>query len=241
MPARPSPPVYCTCERCVHDAGDSRGIRFPSTNARNAHLARVRLEQEEWDAARGNIAAEEARVFVTTVMDNGPPIDHSHDPDDLDFTSTVSLDDIVESVNRLNLNVDHQNITSQLTPTPDPPSLSPPSCPLSQRVSHRETTALQLLQNIEKRISDASETLSTPSHNILCDVELELDDLRRALSKITLRATSVQDRKGVVGKAFEALNNRVIELRTTTPDTRRGFVPFDSSKFKHPPSVFTAI
>lgn len=237
MPARRSQ-VYCDCSHCVKSSGNPRGRLFESAIARTAHLARLRVENESI-AAQEDIESRAARLFVSTVIDDGPDTYHSLDHTDVDFTLTIPVPDILGCVNRLSLtsNGQHNQPSEQPThsdssaqPPPQPlPSLSNQPCQQKTKPNRRVTRQFQQLANIQARISTADAMLSTPTHDHLCKIESEVAQLHDALSKI--KHPSVSSCKEDVVKALDALNDRVTELRITIVDTRSGPVKYNSSKF----------
>jgi hypothetical protein len=236
MPARQGQAVYCTCPSCVDSAGSSLGKRFTSSLKKNVHLARVKLENERI-ASQDDIDSQAARVFISTVIDEGPDTHHSLDHGDVDFTSTIPVPDILECVDRINL----ATITQHNRPSEQPTHSNSPAQPLPQplpspcqkmpKPNRRVTRDLQHLSNIQERLSAADAKLSTPTHDHLCRVESEIAKIHNALSMINNRSDTVATGKQDVVIALETLNDRVTELRVTIPDTRGGPVKYNSSKF----------
>jgi Chromo (CHRromatin Organisation MOdifier) domain/Transposase family tnp2 len=237
MPARRRQ-VYCDCAHCVRGSGSPRGQLFESAIAKNAHLARLRVENES--ISQEEIDSQAARLFVSTVIDEGPDTYHSLDRNDVDFTSTIPVPDILGCVNRLSLTTNGQNnqpskqparSDSSAQPTPRHlPSISNQPCQQKPKPNRLVTRNLQLLTNIQARISAADARLSAPTHDRLCKIESEIAELHSALSKINTRSDSVTSCKQEVAKGLETLNDRVTELRTTIVDTRSNPVKYDSSK-----------
>src|ERR1700728_441490 len=112
MPTRAAH-VYCTCEDCIHAAGRSTGVRFPSMHAKNVHLQKKKLERDA-------LPLEEVanQVFVSTLIDSsletpGSKLWESRDDfqqrrdgtdDLLNLSAEPPIDEIVQSINRLSIN-----------------------------------------------------------------------------------------------------------------------------------------
>jgi hypothetical protein len=102
---------------------------------------------------------------------------------------------------------------------------------LEKRSCHRKSQqAVQLLKNMSQRLSAVQQKLLTPSHEILCEAELDMVAVRKALEKVTRRTESVDSQKHAVLQTLDGLHAQVTELRNVIPDTRHNPVEFDSSK-----------
>jgi hypothetical protein len=238
--ASPAMPSVLHCAYCVESMGSPRGQLFASSSAKNAHLARLRLEKEQI-VSQEDIESQATCVFLSTVIDEGPDTYHSLDHNDVDFTSTIPVPDILGCVNRLGLTVkaQHNQPSEQPTysdsstqPPPQPlPSLSNQPCQKKNKPNCHVTRNLQLLTSIQACISATDARLSTPTHDHLCEIESEVAELQIALSKIKHCSDAVTSCKQDIVKALETLNDRVTELRITIADTRSGPVKYNSRKF----------
>src|ERR1700722_3943720 len=78
MPSRKAALVFCNCTECCHISHHPKGRPFSSAIEKTAHLARMHLEREprshqtEPQVAQEDIGDIGARVFATTVLDDGP-------------------------------------------------------------------------------------------------------------------------------------------------------------------------
>ena len=218
MPRRP---VFCQCTHCRKQAStqNQKGVLFPSSAERSAHLAgqNVRrnldasqssdnpiarpshLQQDPTplSSSLSNADSLSAEVFVSTLLDPGPDIEnqpfrHWTSQDDFQHSRNVgpgethntaldsSIDDIIQSVNRLSFTDDHLanrpsvengvlasvHRTRSVKSMPDPrrsPSLPRRSQPRRER-NKANDRCLKSLDRLLDCIKIARSKLLTPSH-----------------------------------------------------------------------------
>ena len=125
MPSRKAALVFCNCTECCHISHHPKGRPFSSAIEKTAHLARMHLEREprshqtEPQVAQEDIGDIGARVFATTVLDDGPDLEcqpsklwtsreeFQQNSADVQYhsyaQSALPLDDIIAGVSRLSL------------------------------------------------------------------------------------------------------------------------------------------
>lgn len=116
-------------------------MKFSSAIEKNAHLARVQLERhanhalvpaqsEDPQLTQDDIDAAAARVFTTTLLDISP---------DPNLVPTLSIEDLVDSIGRLNLSNGSQHMPA--ASIPPEPSSSSPLCDIVDGVSRLALTS----------------------------------------------------------------------------------------------------
>jgi hypothetical protein len=240
---------------CCQEAG-KKGKSFSNVIDRSAHLARSNLEKND-QHAQDVIDAANTRVFIETFTGPGPDVcgqpsklwtsrdefqknrnasgqTQSSSPHDLDLPLAKYLvDDIAQGISRCVLGAQQAQIDPDMPPPIDDPE--PRQQPAAPRLTPKrdrnrsEEKCLQLLDNMKIRVAAAQAKLTTLSHNSLCEAEAEAEAVRRAWTKITHRAGSVNARRAEVLELLDTLDARVTELRSAIPDIRHHHTEFDTS------------
>jgi hypothetical protein len=131
------------------------------------------------------------------------------------------------SISNLTKGFANFHLEAPQTPTPSMSS-SPTSRP--DKNSHKKVQKdLMHLNNMKLRLRATKQELIHPSHEILCNAESVISDVRDALRLVTRNSISLEDAKKAVFYEVESLQCRIIEWRTVIPGPQMMPV-FDSSK-----------
>jgi hypothetical protein len=242
MPARSSPTFRCHCSSCNSSCslgpdGRPLGKEFP-VSQRNAHLTRVKLEQEANERARASAIADVASaVFASTLADDGPTAKTqpskfwtsrhqyqllSSTPDVQICDPTSSVNAIMSGVQRLDALNRPSSIAStgpatQVTPLSD--SFNAPLQKQSKRErNHATKKAHCILDAVSKRASACLEQLlHEPSRTSLETAENEVSRLRSALENIKRIVPSVEQKKSSLAPLLSQLDSRIMELQSIYP------------------------
>ena len=246
MPARSSPTFRCHCLSCNSSCnlgpdGRPLGKEFP-VSQRNAHLVRVKLEQEANEQARASAIADiGSAIFASTLADDGPAAKTqpskfwtsrhqyqqllSSTPDVPICDPSSSVNAIMSGVQRLDALNPPSSIASARSATQ-----ATRQCPLSdnlndpvQKQSKRERNhatkkAHCILDSVSKRASACLEQLlHEPSRTGLETAENEVSLLRSALENIKRNVPSIEQKKSSLSRLLSQLDSRIAELQSIYP------------------------
>jgi hypothetical protein len=267
MPARSSPTFRCHCSSCNSSCnlgpdGRPLGKEFP-VSQRNAHLTRVKLEQEANERAHASVIANVASaVFASTLADDGPTPKTQpskfwttrHQYQLLPSTPDVQICDPTSSVNAIMSGVQRLDALNPSSVASTGPVTQVTSrCPLSdnfnaplQKQSKRERNhatkkAHCILDALSKRASACLEhLLHEPSRTHLETAENEVSRLQSALENIKRNTPSVEQKKSSLTPLLSQLDSRIMELKSIYPPKNDQPLQYNSGTCSYVPYFFAS-
>ena len=232
MPARSSLTFRCHCSSCNSSCnlgpdGRPLGKEFP-VSQRNAHLTRVKLEQEANERARASVLTDVASaIFASTLSDDGPAAKTQpskfwtsrHQYQLLSSTPEVQICDPTSSVNAIMSGVQRLDALNHPSTGPLSDNFDAPFQKQSKRErNHATKKAHCILDAVSKRaLACLEQLLHEPSRTSLETAENEVSCLRSALENIKRTVLSVEQKKSSLTSLLSQLDSRIMELQSIYP------------------------